>query len=289
MILGAPSLSAADRAAADRRWRDWLSGARLRRPRLERLLDQAAEAVARFRESGPFALLLSWGKDSIATAAAVDLAISRGLIEPPPSQWVRFEPLVNPDLPAARDACLERWGWLRDALHETVLLPVWRERAPGEAGDARSGWDFAASALAGEWPAALVACAGTHDRALRRVTGIRGAESRQRRARVARWGEATANTCAPLARWTHDDVYQVCALLDLPLPACYARCLGGAMPRDSIRAAELMGEEGTGMGRAQWERANYLAEVDALSRGEWPESALERCGGRLTRPAECAH
>ena len=74
---------------------------------------------------------------------------------------------------------------------------------------------------------------------------------------MARWGESTERTCAPLGGWTGADVFAYLHTHRLPVHPAYACSLGGVLDRDRIRVAALGGERGRGHGRAEWERRYY--------------------------------
>lgn len=248
MILAGDRPTRADRQAADRRWGTWAVLGRLRRGTLLRALQRAADDLVRFSAGGPFLASTSWGKDSALLLAAFSLALPR--LES--RAWVfhgRFEPVANPDMPAAREAGLECWPELR-ALYLEVVFHV-----PFIGGR----WDEAA-AEPEDMPPEL-GLVGAN----RRATGIRGAESRDRLTRQRVWGTTTPNTCAPLTYLADDEAYALIALLDLPLPQSYACNYGGLLAQRSIRFDSLAGPEGVGHGRAAWERSYYGRELDALA------------------------
>lgn len=248
MILPGDRPTREDRIAADRRWGTWAALGRLRRGTLLRALDRAADALVRFSSGGAFLVSTSWGKDSALLLEAFSRALPR--LEAP--AWVfhgRFEPVANPDMPAAREAGFERWPELR-GLYREVEFTV-----PFVGGR----WDEAA-AEPEDMPPEL-GWVGAN----RRATGIRGDENRDRMTRQRVWGTTTPNTCAPLTYLADDEAYALIALLDLPLPQSYACNFGGMLPQRGIRFDSLAGPEGVGHGRARWERAYYGAELDALT------------------------
>lgn len=89
------------------------------------------------------------------------------------------------------------------------------------------------------------------------LLGIRQGESMGRRFRVMRWGLESPNACAPLGRWTTQDVFAYLALHDLPIHPVYAMLGGGRWSRERLRVAEIGDTHGAGSGRAEWEREYY--------------------------------
>lgn len=90
-----------------------------------------------------------------------------------------------------------------------------------------------------------------------RILGIRADESIVRTYRVFRWGLNTKNACAPIGKWTTNDVFCYLAKNDLPVHPVYAMNGGGRWNRERLRVAEIGDIHGTGGGRRQWEQEYY--------------------------------
>jgi len=85
-------------------------------------------------------------------------------------------------------------------------------------------------------------------------------------------GIATERTCAPIGRWSAEDVWAYLYARGLPVHPAYAMSMGGLLDRDRIRVGPLAGEraaawaeQGSGHGRLEWERRYYgwrLAELE---------------------------
>lgn len=210
-------------------------------------VERAVAAVRAFASVGPCYAGTSWGKDSTVLAHLTHLHAPEV-----PLVWVRVEPLVNPDCYAVRDAFL--------AAHPSVRYEEIQVRA-------RRGQD--------DWHASGTLEAGFAEaqtrHSARYLSGIRASESAGRKRRAVRWGEATPNTCAPLAWWSGADVFAYLYANNLPVHPAYACTMGGLLDRERLRVASLGGQRGTGHGRAEWERAYYRAEIAAIQRAA--------CGG----------
>jgi phosphoadenosine phosphosulfate reductase len=211
-------------------------------PRLARLAEQAVRDMSDFAEAGACHIGVSWGKDSVVVAALAALA---GL--PIPLVWVRVEPNENPDCAAVRDAFLARFTSVE--YHELVSYSEWCD-------ESRS-WD--GKMLKGKRFRPAEEAFGP-----RYISGVRSEESNTRAMREAVWGVSSANTCAPITRWTAIDVFAFLRLHDLPVHPAYACSHGGALDRRWLRVAYLGGARGRGAGREEWERSYYRDEMDAL-------------------------
>lgn len=77
-------------------------------------------------------------------------------------------------------------------------------------------------------------------------------------------GTTTRYTCAPLTRWTGDDVFAYLARGDLPVHPTYACTMGGKLDRRRLRVATLGGWRG-GPDRRAHEMLYYSEEMRALS------------------------
>jgi phosphoadenosine phosphosulfate reductase len=201
-------------------------------PKLAVMADRAAETVRDFAAAGPCYVGCSWGKDS---TVLVHVIASHGIALP--VVWIRVDGVENPDCPLVRDAFLSAH---RIEYHEI-------RAQPGKRLTSGDGFAKAARLFGG-----------------RHVSGVRSDESRTRRIRVARWGTTTANTCAPLARWTAPQVFAYLHLHGQPVHPAYAQSMGGAWHRDRIRVGALGGERGRGHGREEWERRYYPLDMAAI-------------------------
>lgn len=202
--------------------------------RLERLVKQAANAIVSFAVE-PCYLGISWGKDSLVVAHIV------ARLPPLPIKCVYFVHgmRANPDCPFVRDAFFAQHRL--DYLEHQV--------------DPRKPDDMTSKAKRYErW----VREAGLPPR---RITGLRGAESRTRALSAAAHGVETETTCRPILGWSTAEVFAYLCQQGLPVHPAYAQSMGGALDRDWLRVAPLGGHEGAGHGRAEWERRYYGAEL----------------------------
>lgn len=222
-----------------RLWTELEAADRIHGERLDGKIERALSVIRQFAEQPCYAGI-SWGKDSVVLAHLI--AISGTQI---PCVWFRVEPICNPDCGRVASAFLQDWGlqygWItRICTHD------------------ENGWhasgtlESAAAEAESRW-------------GIRRILGIRSDESSVRRLTCLRNGEATHNTCRPLAWWTAQDVMGYLARFDLPTHPVYAMLGGGRYDRWWLRVASLGGRRGDGMGRAEWERVYY---GDALRRLE---------------------
>lgn len=210
-----------------------------------RARDAIAEICA-FAERGPCYAGVSWGKDSVVMASlVVQLARTGGPTIP--LVWVRVEPRYNPHCTIVRDAFFAASG-----AHPYEEIEEWCRH------DASDGGWYAEGTL----ERGLARAAAAHGD--RYVSGIRGDESGVRALRVARYGLSTARTCAPLGRWSGDDVYAYLYQRELPVHPAYAMSWGGRLDRDRIRVATLGGRRGDGWGRATWEWDYYGWRLDQI-------------------------
>jgi len=226
-------------------WRRWEAVDVWRGRRIGLKADAARAVLRDFAAAGPCYAGTSWGKDS---TVVTHLAWSSG--SDIPAVRVRIEQGENPDTDLARDASLAMMPGLR-----------YSERIVRARHDAE-GW-YVRGGITGELRAI------THELGGRYVSGIRAAESAERALRTLRYGESTARTCAPIARWSAADVWSYLAAYDLPVHPAYACTGGGRWNRDRIRVGPLAivlhvrpGEvEGEGHGRLIWEREYYGAPM----------------------------
>jgi phosphoadenosine phosphosulfate reductase len=203
------------------------------------IVDRARARLASWVGAAPFYGSVSWGKDSTVVAHMI-----RDLFPAAPLAYVRAEPDGNPDCLAVRDLFL--------AAHPGPYYELAPWRAWNSGGDRL--WGF------GKENYAIL------NRALgpRRVTGIRAAESAQRRAYLMIHGGKTENTCAPLIGWKGRDVYAYLFKFGLPVHPAYACNMRGGLDRDRIRVTPIGGEPGRDRGRHEWERLYYPEVVSRL-------------------------
>ncbi len=187
------------------------------------LRDLPDRAVAALKAFAPDYVSVSWGKDSTALAYLAFLSGIRA-----PLVWVRFGRFENPDCVLVRDDFLSRF----EMPYEEIEI----DKHPDEVS---------------------VAQMFRSRRGQRYATGIRSEESRGRAIRARKWGVSSPNTCAPLIGWTSREVFAFLAQFRLPVHPAYACSLWGALSRHEIRVDAIGGSEGTGRGRAEWERAYY--------------------------------
>lgn len=204
-----------------------LARARPLRRKVERAIDDIRAFAA-----DPCYVGVSWGKDSVVVAHLASIAAPHA-----PLVWVRVEPIKNPDCALVRDAYLAEHGqeyieinehctWSDDEWHATGTLERGFKRAAEQAGG-------------------------------RYISGVRSEESSGRKMREMVWGTTSANTCAPITRWTGLEVFAYLYAHDLPVHPAYACSFGGVVERHRIRVASIGGERGTGKGRREWEQRYY--------------------------------
>lgn len=214
-------------------------------------VEQSKRALAAFTGVGRGYIGTSWGKDSVVVA---DLALR---VSPRwPLVWVRVEPIANPHCSLVRDAFLRRYP---SARYDEIEV------------SARAGND-------GEWHASGTLEHGFSQAAAehgaRYASGIRAEESGVRKLRVATHGLVSANTCAPIGRWSALDVWAYTVTRGLPIHPAYAMTMGGLLDPGRVRVASLGGRRGDGMGRAEWEQRYYgwfLAELRQMLAASSPE------------------
>lgn len=237
MLIASPRHTPADLEA----WAAWarLDALMAKTSRLTRLEEIALDALAAFAADGPAYVGVSWGKDSVTVA---HLAWRLAQLGGPrlPVVWIRPSLLSNPDNLLVRDAFRARF----DVDYTEV--------------------DVYCEDLEAEWFVEGLTVA-TKVFGPRYVSGVRGDESRDRAMRMARWGENTARTCAPIGRWPLEMVYAYLAKHDLPIHPAYACTLNGTLERRGLRVENLYGARGTGFGRHHWEATYYGPELDAIA------------------------
>lgn len=208
---------------------------------------KAMDVIEAFCARGRCYAGVSWGKDSVVLAHILAcIHEERGVAVP--LVYVRVNPIANPDCDAVRDVFMGRFPW----------LPY--EEVDVEYDTAKSGWKAGENLRRGF---EQVFPRYSH----RHISGVRGAESGQRKARMHAFGTTTENTCAPIGWWSTQDVWTHLRVFDLPVHPAYACTMGGMLDRDRIRVASLTGQRGRGHGRAEWERTYYKNELRRL--GIW--------------------
>lgn len=222
-LIDSPRLTAADRAAwerqqmLDQRMAEALAG------RMERLADTARQVIEDFAAAGPCYAGTSWGKDSTVVA---HLVATSAVADQVPLVWIRTvgwrtDRIDNPDVPAVRDAFLDRYPRM-----------AYREESGG--------------------PRELADRLGD-----RYISGVRAAESATRKLAMRAHGVATARTCRPIGHWTHAELWAYLILHDLPIHPAYAMTYGGQLDRSTLRVHRFGSEQGAYHGRIEWERTYY--------------------------------
>lgn len=205
---------------------------------------RAIKTLQKFGDQQGGYISCSWGKDSTAVA---HLAIKAGLNLP--LVWVRVKHWENPDCVLVRDAFLAKYGYYIDYHEITVESAAprrWEAPTQGKARTSTNGFKQAAKRYG-----------------KRHISGVRGAESKDRSLAMAAHGEISAHSCRPIGNWSNEDVFSYLTHHDLPIHPAYAQLMGGAKHRDHIRVGTLGGSRGTELGRAQWERTYYPEIVQA--------------------------
>lgn len=216
--------------------------------RLASFQRRVAEALAELESFAPQYVSTSWGKDSVVVASLAQAACPKV-----PLVWVRVEPIANPDCVLVRDTFLEAHPTA--TYDEIVVECTWGEGEWHASGTLEAGFTVARSRYGGRY-----------------ASGIRGEESGMRKLRVAKHGLSSANTCAPIGRWTGDDVFAYLLMCDLPIHPAYACLMNGLLDPRRVRVASIGGQRGSGMGRSEWEQLYY---ADAL-REQQPISSMKR-------------
>lgn len=201
----------------------------------QRRIEPAIKAIVDFASSCRCYAGVSWGKDSTVLAHLIWRAREYGVDVP--LVWVRVEPITNPDCVIVRDAFLSRWP----VRYEEIEIWCRRDDA---------GW-HARGTLERGFAEAARRHGDCH------ISGVRGAESGARKARMRHWGIASPHTCAPIGWWSSEDVFAYLHIEGLPVHPAYAMSMRGMLPRNRIRVASISGQRGTGFGRAEWEQTYY--------------------------------
>lgn len=206
---------------------------------LARKEERALESLRAFAAAGPCYVGVSWGKDSVVVA---HLAVRAGV---GPIAWFPAGIMENPDCALVRDAFLAMFPGV-DYREIEASGPVIGPDVTGHDGAQRE-FEIASRSLGDRY-----------------VSGVRAEESRVRQLRMGRWGESTANTCAPIGWWTGEDVFAYLHKHALPVHPAYAMTFGGTLERKRVRVGTIGGYRGTGRGRREWERHYYADALEAL-------------------------
>ena len=246
MLIDSHRLTALDRETWDRQ--EGLDIIHAVTPGFSRKIDRAHAAIHAFFQEDPSGYCgVSWGKDSVVVAGMLQEVRPQT-----PLVWSRVRPIENPDCIAVRDAFLRKYP---HAPYEEI--DVWCRHD-------HAGW-HATGTLEKGLNIAIEKYGDRH------VSGVRGDESATRNLRMARHGENSARTSAPIGRWTGDDVFAYLWVKELPVHPAYAMSHGGLQDRARIRVASLGGKRGTGWGRTEWETTYYQSEMLALEQGLIPD------------------
>lgn len=194
---------------------------------LDRLESSALAAIEAHLSEGPSSVGVSWGRDSVVVAHLA------WRVDPSVPLWTAAGAVDNPDNPPVAAALLDRTGQTHHHYcHQGHV-------------DDMLGW------VNRHW----------HPRS---INGVRADESRQRAMSAAVHGLNTERSCRPILRWPSAAVWAYLARHDLPIHPAYGMSRAGALPRDRIRVHSIGDHNGVAHGRREWERAYYLAEVEAF-------------------------
>mgnify|MGYP001594860674 CR=1 FL=1 len=218
---------------------------------LNRKIKRSVGAIKDFLAAGTAYVGWSGGKDSTVVAH-----LTRTIDPTAPVVWLRIDPWPNPEtgLVSGRlsTPIIEHIETVDSARLTTQDWLTTYERA----------WDLAW--LQGLWEI-------KQQFGPRYISGIRADESRDRARRCAQWGESTTNTCAPLAWWSVDDVYQYLYRFKLPIHPAYGYSGGGSWDRTALRVDAVGLYSGIGMGRKSWEAIYYPEQLAAID--QWCRQA----------------
>ncbi|ODU01991.1 MAG: hypothetical protein ABS79_00990 [Planctomycetes bacterium SCN 63-9] len=203
-----------------------------------RLADKAARSIAAIREfasRGPCYASVSWGKDSVVLAHLCVRAGTRI-----PLVHIKAVPVTNPESYRVRDAFLAAFDVdYRELIADYTAIPEGLSSDETEVAKDR------------------IFYAAFRSLGLPHLSGIRADESRGRKIRMKKFGESSANACAPIGWWKTADIFGYLAVHGLPVHPNYGMLGGGRWKREHLRVDELFGDRGTGFGRAEWEREYY--------------------------------
>lgn len=197
------------------------------------------DAVNAFhRRPKPYYLGVSWGKDSVVL---LHFFVAMGF--QPRVVYVRQLDNENPESVKVKEAFLSRF---RLENYEEVSYS-YRDAAPSWFVDGRPvRWYRLLEALRKKY--------GVH------ATGVRADESSTRMMRFKTHGIESRWSFAPFRHFQVEDVFAYLKLFDLPVHPNYAMMRGGLWPRDRLRVTAIGNKEGSGIGRAEWER-EYFGDV----------------------------
>ena len=199
---------------------------------------RAVDELRRFAQT-PCYVGVSWGKDSVVIA---HLSYRLGI---GPLAWFPAGPIENPDCHLVRDAFLKRFPMQYREIEAAPTTDV-TEAFHGHDGAQRE-FEMVSRTLGHRY-----------------VSGVRADESATRKRRMMRFGESSANTCAPIGWWPTEYVFAYLAKYDLPTHPVYAMSLGGVYERNMLRVGTLGGKRGRGNGRREHEMTYYRDEMIRL-------------------------
>lgn len=215
--------------------------------RLPLKIERALAAIRAFVATGPAYCGVSWGKDSVVVAHLCWLADrSIPLIHLRPTNH-------NPDCDAVRDNYLTKFPGQPYSEAAVNYGDLHARSLPAHELDRETD---------SRWYAAIQGCGKPFGG--RHILGIRADESSGRKLRQMVHGESSPNGCAPITRWSAQDVFAYLASHDLPVHPAYAMLGGGRWPRERLRVAEIGDTHGTGSGRREWEQEYYVDIIRKL-------------------------
>lgn len=214
-----------------------LIGAKVRRSQLEYLARKAMEQIADFVGSRTVALSLSFGKDSMV---CLDLTCRAGLLDQVAMVLWCSSGIETPDTIAMRDYVVGRYGIERFVATVPPLDTVRDALAQADLSARNPIAEFVYQCLERPRWAAMDAHAidGT-------ILGLRASESKARRMNFLCRGDAYWNRrekaaiLTPIVRWETRDVFEYCALHDVPLHPIYDLKQQYGFDRERIRLNTL--------------------------------------------------
>jgi phosphoadenosine phosphosulfate reductase len=205
----------------------------------QRLISQAIGVCSAFRDG---ACYVSWGKDSVAMLHL--LLLSGNVV---PVVWWRIPELDNPE-------CFK----VRDKFLSTFDVPYYERK-----------YDFLSVVKKNRHWLRMQQEFGPN-----RLVGIRSDESKTRRLSAIVHGATKSTSWRPLLYWKPADVFAYIEQNGLPLNAAYGMLGGGRWQRNNIRTHGLYGcvaqrnGRGSGMGKVEWEREYFEAEIRRIEKYE---------------------
>ena len=197
--------------------------ARRYKARLEKMREEAINAIEDFLSKGEAYCSVSWGKDSVVVA---DICQELGV----PLVHIKDIPNGSPECELVRDAFAPT-RYEEIAVEWTFDGQCWHPPCK------RAGFIEADAKYGG-----------------RRITGLRKQESTQRRLRGS---HSTQSSCVPIAKWLIADVFAYLAWLNLPIHPAYAMSNSGQFDRNHLRVSAIGHKPGSGNGRREWELMYY--------------------------------